>query len=131
MADTPEVSVPFTVKELCDRLENRLDKRFDKQDATLKDVQVDLKNMSATVATKDDIREVRTDMTRGFREAHERMDGIERRFDKRISPLESDDAAEKAVEANRNRVRAVVTWGAGIIGTLAIVASVIVTIVLR
>lgn len=106
---TGETKVTFTAKELFDRLEGRLDKRLDKQDDVLLSIDRRLDN----TATKDDVREL-----------HQRIDGVV----ERVKPLEDQAASERAIEANRSRVKGNWTWVFGIAGTLAIVASVLVAV---
>ena len=124
---TGETKITYTAKELFDRLETRLDKRLDKQDALLEGIDRRLD----TTATKDDLRAVREETATGLSEVHKRIDKVVEAFDSRVSPLEADGAAERAVEQSRSRFRTNLAWLAGIIGTLAIVASVTVPFLLH
>lgn len=124
MPDQPQVIVQtpeptWNAKEVFADLKGDLVHRFDRQDDTLREIHNELK----TMATKDDIREVREELATGLREAHQRIDGVV----ERLSPLEADDAAEKAVDASRGRKRAFLAWAAAIVATVAIVASVFIT----
>lgn len=84
--------------------------RLDKQDVTLARIDRRLDN----TATKEDLRQI-----------HERIDGVERRFDERILPLEQAAADERAISQHRGRFRSNLAWAAGLIGSGAIVASVL------
>lgn len=99
----------WSTKEVIVAMEGRINHRLDRQDDTLGAIQSELRQM----ATKEDIREV-----------HERIDGVVSTVNERLAPLEHQASAEQAIEQNRGRFRSNLAWAAGILGTLAIVASV-------
>lgn len=99
----------WSTKEYIEGMEGRLNHRLDRQDDTLGAIHAELR----TMATKDDIREV-----------HERIDGVVATVNERLSPLEKQASAEQVIEQSRGRFRSNLAWAAGIVGTIAIVASV-------
>lgn len=101
----------WSVKEVFDGLKSDILHRLDKQDAVLETIDRRLGSM----ATKEDVHQI-----------HERIDGVEARLDARLGPLEQAAANEQAVAQNRSRFRSNLAWAAGIAGTAAIVASVVV-----
>lgn len=90
--------------------------RLDRQDTVLEGID---RRLDSTV-TKEDLRE-------GLREAHDRIDDVERR----VEPLEAAAAATKAVVEKRVRFRTNLAWLAGLVGAAAMVAAVVVGVVVR
>lgn len=106
MADTEPT---WSAKEVFADLKTDLLHRFDKTDQTLEGIDRRLDN----AATRDDVSQI-----------HRRIDGLESAVNDRLVPLEQQASDEKAIEQNRGRFRTNLAWAAGILGTLAIVASV-------
>ena len=104
----------WSTKEVIIAMESRINHRLDRQDDALGTIQSELR----TMATKEDIREV-----------HERIDGVVATVNERVGPLEQQASAEQAIEQNRGRFRTNLAWVAGILGSAAIVTSVIITVV--
>lgn len=115
----------WSTRDYVEAMEGRITHRFDRQDDALASIHNELK----TMATKEDLRDLREDTTRGLSEVHKRIDGVEAAIERRVGPLEADDAAEKAVQQSRGRFRANLAWVAGIIGSLAIVGGTVFGIV--
>lgn len=94
----------YTVKEVIADLKGDLVGRFDKVDTRLESIdrRVD------TTATKEDVREV-----------SQRVDGLERAHDLRISSLEDWRVADRAVAARRTVTTTTQRWAIGIGATCA------------
>jgi hypothetical protein len=106
----------WTAKEVFTDLKRDLLRRFDKTDQTLEAIDRRLDN----AATRDDVSQL-----------HRRIDGVELAINERFAPLEQQASDEKAIEQNRGRFRSNLAWVAGIAGTLAIVGSVVVPLLVH
>jgi hypothetical protein len=102
----------WSVKEVFDDLKKDILQRFDRQDDALRSLD---RRLDAT-ATKVDLRDI-----------HQRIDGVEAR----LTPLEQQVADERAIATNRERLRGRLAWLATLVGSAAVVASVVVLVVVH
>ncbi len=112
----PDSEPTWSAKEVFADLKTDLLHRFDKTDQTLEGIDRRLDN----AATREDVSQI-----------HRRIDGLEATVNERLAPLEKQADAEQVIEQSRSRFRTNVAWVAGILGTLAIVASVTVPILVH